>query len=106
MTEYMCLYSNPCITWLTDNPAMQDYFMDPVTGEGNGPVFPPNFEKIKPFLKEMQIKIMTRMNFLKEEVIKRASENAFKQMLEAFKDQMQISAVFVLVEVRNWGNAK
>lgn len=27
-------------------------------------------------------------------------------MLEAFKDQLQISSVFILVEVKDWGNTK
>lgn len=52
MTEYACLYSSPQITWLIDMPALQDYFMDPVTGESFGAAFPPSFTKVKPFLKE------------------------------------------------------
>lgn len=80
--------------------------MDPVTGDSFGVAFPPNFDKIRPYIKETQKKIMIRMKALTEKAFKKMSDEEFQKALDKFKSGLQISSVIVMVEVRNWGNTK
>jgi hypothetical protein len=49
---------------------------------------------------------MVRFNFARATTLNKASEAQFEETLEAFKNQLQINAVFLMVEVLNWNNAK
>lgn len=93
-------------SWIIELPSLWEYFYEVDNGQKYGPPFPTSFEKVGPFLKEIQTKLMVRFGFLKQDQFTKMSDAEFQTHLSNFKNQLQISAAIIMVEIQNWAIGK